>query len=141
MLNPYTVLGVEEDVNESDLKKRYKFVSKMIHPDKHAQDKSAVALFQIVKNAYENIKASKKKIELPVLDPQLEHTEKSNSQPLPKEPVIVPGTNITENDIRILGEQIKDPWFHQDFALTDFFGDVTVPDKKNDSMRPTSTRR
>ena len=60
MFNPHDILGVDEDVDDSELKKRYKFVSKMVHPDKHNNDKSAQALFQMVKNSYESIKKNKK---------------------------------------------------------------------------------
>lgn len=133
MYNPHEILGVAEGDDMSTIKQRFKTISKIYHPDKHGNDKSAIVIYQIIRNAYDSLKESKKKIVLPVMDPQI--VEKKDS--LPKEKTkselksdtVVPGINITENDIRILGERLNDPWFHPEFDLTDFFGDVKIPEK------------
>jgi curved DNA-binding protein CbpA len=131
MIDPHDVLGVEQGADEKRLLKRYRKVCKMFHPDKHDNDRSAVTIFQLVQKSYNALVKSKEKIQLPIIpyetkDKQEEHKKKEN-----KTEPIVPGTNITENDIRIIGEKINDPWFHPSFSLADFFGDVAVPDKKN----------
>lgn len=151
--NPHEVLGVEEDASEDSVKKRYKRVSKMFHPDKHDQDPSSKFFFQMIVDAYTKIKRSREKIELPRIEDKRKKEKKEKDLELERDkrsqektklraetPVIVPGTNITENDIRILGEQIKDPWFQQPFELTDFFGDVAIPENKKKDMRPKSSR-
>ena len=132
MFNPHEILGVQEGDDLSVIKQRFKTVSKMFHPDKHQNDKTAIALYQIIRSSYDSLKESKKKLVLPMIDPQLDIKKKDDAA-IVQEKSVVPGTNITENDIRILGEQIKDPWFHPTFELTDFFGDITIPDKKNKS--------
>ena len=38
-------------------------------------------------------------------------------------------SNISENDIKILAQQLKDPWFQPEFSLTEFFGDVEIQKK------------
>lgn len=133
MYNPHEILGVEEGDNMSTIKQRFKTVSKIYHPDKHMNDKTAIIIYQIIRNAYDSLKESKKKIVLPVMDPQIvekkESLSKDDTKAVIKQDSIVPGTNITENDIRILGERLNDPWFHPEFELTDFFGDVTIPEK------------
>lgn len=143
MQNPYTILGLDEGDDDKTLRVRYRKVTKMVHPDKHENDKSAVVLFQIVRQAYDTIKTSKNKIVLPGIIHKREAAEvEEKAAPVPQS--IVPGTNITENDIRILGEQLKDPWFHPNFGLSELFGDVTIPEKEQTSkqvMRPSSTRR
>lgn len=135
MQNPYEILGVDETWEVKDIKKRFRKLCKVYHPDKHENDKTAVVFFQMLHKAYESL-SNQNKLDLPMLE-----------EPKKKEPpknVVVPGTNITENDMRILGERLKDPWFNPSFSLTEFFGDVAVPDKnkpnKTQSMRPSSTR-
>lgn len=127
MYNPHEILGVEESDDLDTIKQRFKKVSKMFHPDKHQQDASAVALYQIIRSSYDSLKESKKKISLPVMEPTI---KQSSSTQKTKQEVVVEGTNITENDIRILGERLKDPWFHPEFQLTEFFSDVMIPEKK-----------
>ena len=157
-INPYQLLDVDETIEDNVLRKRYKTVSKMIHPDKHNQDGSSVFIFQLVKSAYENIKASRQKMIIPKISvPKVNKIEEktneievdvseSNAQQneQQKKNPIVPGTNITENDIKILGQLNIDPWFNPNFSLTEFFGDVEIPEKnknKTNNMRPQSTRR
>ena len=135
MQNPYEVLGVDESLDEKSLKRRYKQLCKMYHPDKHEGDKTAIYLFQLIQKAYESLKETK--IVLPMME--------SKKQSPPKSEPVVPGTNISENDIRILGEKLKDPWFHPSFNLTEFFGDVAIPEEnkktsKLNTIRPRSSR-
>jgi len=143
MFNPHDILGVSEDVDETRLRKRYKFVSKIVHPDKHNNDKSALTLFQIVKNSYESIKNSRNKIYLPKVPDVDKQKEQSSKIEKPSEKNTAVAAKITEEDlntIRILGQQLKDPWFNPNFNLTEFFGDVAIPEKKKTDMRPTSSR-
>lgn len=123
-MDPYKLLGVEQNCADTDLKKRYRHVSKMFHPDKHNQDPTSIAVFQMIKNAYDNIKNIREhkthiipKIEPPKSDQrQIRDTSKDNK---------------TENEqIRTIAEPLRDPWFHPEFELTDFFGDITIPKKK-----------
>ena len=158
-INPYKLLDVDETIEDNVLRKRYKTVSKMIHPDKHNQDGSSVFIFQLVKAAYENIKASRQRMMIPKVsvpkvnkieekanEIEVDVSESNAQQNEEKKNTIVPGTNITENDIRILGQLNIDPWFNPNFNLTEFFGDVEIPDQnknknKTNNMRPQSTRR
>lgn len=144
MADPHKLLGVSEAASVEEVRRRYKKVSRMFHPDKHESDRSAVFVFQMVSSAYKTLKEIRNRIELPLTEDS--KTKKEEAQPPPSN-VIVPGTNITENDIRVLGEKIQDPWFNPSFDLTEFFGDVAIPDKgekkgsTETSMRPRSTRR
>ena len=146
-MNPHEILGVEEGVEPDSLKRRYKILSKMFHPDKHQNDKSAVFFFQLIKKSYDAIVSSREKIVIPdvkiskskMQSSKLKKEELSESQEHRSEKII-PGTNITQNDIRVLSEKLHDPWFQPEFSLTDFFGDVSIPKKKDKDMRPKSTR-
>lgn len=129
MLNPHEILGVEEGCDMETIKKRFKTVSKMFHPDKHKNDLSAIAIYKIIRSSYDTLKENKSKIVLPVLDPQIEDANTKKPKAGPKDDIVISGTNISENDIRILGEKLNDPWFSPQFDLTDFFGDVKIPDK------------
>ena len=84
MLNPHLILGVEEGSDMETIRKRYKQVSKMIHPDKHKNDPSAIVLYQIVRNAYDSLKESSRKITLPVMEPQLEQKESVEKKSVPE---------------------------------------------------------
>ncbi len=130
MYNPHEILGVEEGDDMSVIRQRYKMVSKMFHPDKHRNDKSAIAVFQLVKSCYDSLKESKKKIVLPIIDSIDAQPTKPDETISHEKSSVISGTNITENDIRILGERLNDPWFHPEFDLTDLFGDVKIPEKK-----------
>ena len=139
MYNPHEILGVEEGADESTIRKRFKSLSKIYHPDKHNNDPSSIALYQIIRNSYDNLKESKKKIQLPMINSIDNNSKKREANDLKKrenqendsnkKDIVVEGTNITENDIRILGEKFKDPWFHPSFELTEFFGDIRIPEK------------
>ena len=128
MYNPHEILGVEEGDDMTVIKQRFRTVSKMFHPDRHGNDKSAVVVFQLVRSCYDSLKESKKKIVLPVIESETQQLPK-NEQNIPEKSSVIPGTNITENDIRILGEKLNDPWFRPEFELTELFGDVNIPDK------------
>lgn len=150
-MNPHEILGVEEGIELDSLKRRYKILSKMFHPDKHQNDKSAVFFFQLIKKSYDSIVSSREKIVIP--DVKISKSKmQSSRQNIKKEEgsddqsqehrneKMIPGTSITQNDIRVLSEKLHDPWFQPEFSLTEFFGDVNVPKKKDKDMRPKSTR-
>ena len=149
MADPHKLLGVSETASLEEVRRRYKKVSKMFHPDKCDNDRSAVFVFQMVSSAYKTLKEVRNRIELPLTEDSKTKEEETHPPPSTLSNVIVPGTNITENDIRVLGEKIQDPWFNPSFDLTEFFGDVAIPDKgeksgsksTETSMRPRSTRR
>ena len=48
----YSVLGVDRDVNDDDLKKAYRKAAKKYHPDLHPGDKEAEKNFKVVNEAY-----------------------------------------------------------------------------------------
>ena len=141
-MDPHKVLSIPENIEESDLRRRYKKLCKMYHPDKMNNDDTAHFFFTMIQEAYENIKSSRTKIEIPRIDSsEKQRTSRSNGNSDEKtveikssgeqdKKILIPGTNITDNDIRILGEKFQDPWFHPSFNLTDMFGEVNVPKKK-----------
>lgn len=150
-MNPHEILGVEEGIEPDSLKRRYKILSKMFHPDKHQNDKSAVFFFQLIKKSYDSIVSSREKIVIPDVKiskskmqssrQNIKEEEKSDNQSQEhRNEKMIPGTNITQNDIRVLSEKLHDPWFQPEFSLTEFFGDVNFPKKKNKDIRPKSTR-
>jgi hypothetical protein len=159
-MNPHEILGVQEGIEADSLKRRYKILSKMFHPDRHQNDKSAVFFFQLIKKSYDSILLSREEIVIPEViisksemqsskqKTKKEDTKKAERQEKQerqerqehRNEKIIPGTNITQNDIRVLSEKMHDPWFQPEFSLTEFFGDVSLPKKKDKNMRPKSTR-
>ena len=145
-MNPHEILGVEEGIDADSLKRRYKILCKMFHPDKHQNDRSAVFFFQLIKKGYESLVSSREKIVIPDVKisksklPSSKQDTKKEEQSGRQKERIIPGTNITQNDIRVLSEKLHDPWFQPEFSLTEFFGDVNIPKKKEKDMRPKSTR-
>ena len=136
-MNPHDILGVEEGADFVTVKKRFRSVSKIFHPDKHQNDPTAVVLFQLIRDAYDKLKNNMHKIELPRIDVTPVEA-KDHVDPRVKEtggtaPSVVP----PEFDIRILGEKLKDPWFNQDFSLYELFGDVTIPESKQSKPVPS----
>ena len=128
MFNPHQILGVEESADMSTVKKRFKIVSKMFHPDKHGNDPSAVVIYQIIRSSYDTLKENKSKIVLPVLEEKIkQHIETPNSS------VADSSSKITENDIKILGEKLLDPWGNPHLNLAEMFGDVNIPKSNNDT--------
>lgn len=57
----YSVLGVDRDVNDDDLKKAYRKAAKKYHPDLHPGDKEAEKNFKEVNEAYEVLSNKEKR--------------------------------------------------------------------------------
>ncbi|MBO4693039.1 MAG: molecular chaperone DnaJ [Clostridia bacterium] len=57
----YSVLGVDRDVNDDDLKKAYRKAAKKYHPDLHPGDKEAEKSFKEVNEAYEVLSDKEKR--------------------------------------------------------------------------------
>ena len=57
----YSVLGVDRDVNDDDLKKAYRKAAKKYHPDLHPGDKEAEKNFKEVNEAYEVLSDKEKR--------------------------------------------------------------------------------
>ena len=57
----YTVLGVERNASEEDLKKAYRRLAMKYHPDRNPDDKEAEASFKEVKEAYEVLSNAQKR--------------------------------------------------------------------------------
>ena len=53
--NYYETLGIDKSASESDIKKKYRSLSKEWHPDKHKGDKTAEQKFKEINEAYEVI--------------------------------------------------------------------------------------
>ena len=149
-MNPYTLLNLHEGCSRSELKSRYKILCKMYHPDKLGQDPTSVVIFQMIQQAYTNIKNMMDDTILVNVSTEM----KSNEIPVHSDSVVNTTKKVTkqessqnevqqmQNLVRVLGQKLNDPWFDQGFSLTDYFGDVTIPEKnkKSCSVRPISTR-
>jgi len=57
----YTVLGVEKNASEADLKKAYRRLAMKFHPDRNPDDQEAEASFKEVKEAYEVLSNAQKR--------------------------------------------------------------------------------
>jgi len=57
----YTVLGVEKNASEADLKKAYRRMAMKYHPDRNPDDQEAEAAFKEVKEAYEVLSNAQKR--------------------------------------------------------------------------------
>lgn len=57
----YTVLGVERNASEADLKKAYRRLAMKYHPDRNPDDKQAEAAFKEAKEAYEVLNDQQKR--------------------------------------------------------------------------------
>jgi molecular chaperone DnaJ len=57
----YTVLGVNRDASEDDLKKSYRKLAMKFHPDRNPDDKGAEEKFKEAKEAYEVLSDAKKR--------------------------------------------------------------------------------
>lgn len=177
MWNPHEVLGIDENVTTEHLKKRYKKLCRLYHPDKHDQDKTSLFMFQLIQKSYQSILKSRENssgsldVELDEsnekegkksdqdfvrfvrankintkpeekndeLSTNLKRKNTQNKQQEHDKSDILKDTNISENDIRVLAQRIKDPWFQPEFSLTEFFGDVSIPDKSSNNNQSTST--
>lgn len=51
----YKILGVEKDANDMDIKKAYRRLAIVHHPDKNPDDESAAERFKDVGEAYETL--------------------------------------------------------------------------------------
>lgn len=51
--NYYKILGVKRTASTADIKKRYKDLVKIFHPDKHNNHPNVVRKFQEIKEAYD----------------------------------------------------------------------------------------
>ncbi len=56
MINPYKILGVEQDADIKEIKKKYFKMVNKYHPDKNKSSDSK-KLFLLVKEAFEEIKS------------------------------------------------------------------------------------
>ena len=124
MENPFKILHVDEDSDLTIVRKRFKKLSKIYHPDKHEQDPTSVLLFQILQNAYEKIKNIK------------EH----NTYVIPVKQTQARSEN-TKNHTTTLAQPLHDPYFTQDFALSEYFSDISIPEKKKNDDRLASDIR
>src|SRR5206468_12154036 len=57
----YTVLGLNRDASEEDIKKAYRKLAMKHHPDRNPDDKGAEDKFKEAKEAYEMLSDSKKR--------------------------------------------------------------------------------
>lgn len=60
MQDPYKVLGISRDADETAIKKAYRAMSKKYHPDNNPGNKAAEEVFKQVQEAYEQIMREKK---------------------------------------------------------------------------------
>ncbi len=146
-MNPYTLLNIEEGCSRIELKTRYRLLCKMYHPDKMNQDPTSVRIFQMLQTAYQNIKESMNGtivVEVPSEDNDIPINSESTVNNHKKEDNKQFSTEDVNNLVTVLGQRLHDPWFDQGFSLTDYFGDVTIPEKNkttsSSSLRPISTR-
>jgi len=61
MADPYQTLGVAREATQDDIRKAYRRLAKMNHPDLHPGDKSAEARFKEIASAYDIIGDEKKR--------------------------------------------------------------------------------
>lgn len=55
-MDPYLILGVERNATDAQIRKAYRSMARIHHPDKNLDDPYAKTRFQQVKNAYEILK-------------------------------------------------------------------------------------
>ena len=54
-LNPYHVFGIGHQANEEDIKKRYRYLNLLVHPDKNLSEPRARDAFEYVQKAYNEL--------------------------------------------------------------------------------------
>lgn len=60
MQDPYKILGISRDADETEIKKAYRAMSKKYHPDNNPGNKAAEEVFKQVQEAYEQIMKERK---------------------------------------------------------------------------------
>ncbi|MDQ7785605.1 MAG: J domain-containing protein [Desulfomonilaceae bacterium] len=53
--DPYKVLGIDPGATRHEIKRRYRLLSKMYHPDANSGDSNAEETFKLIQWAYETI--------------------------------------------------------------------------------------
>ena len=61
MLSYYQILQIKEDASQEEIKKAYRKLSKMMHPDFHGNSIEANALFILLNEAYETLSNSERR--------------------------------------------------------------------------------
>lgn len=136
-MDPHKLLCVEEGVSKETLDARWKVLCKLFHPDKLRQDATAVIVFQLLQEAYRRLSQSK--------DVSPHESQRGNSsryRDAQRQSVQVPLTvisraNRARGDVQqrrpdantattTVGSVNTDPYFAQEFSLSDYFGDVSV---------------
>lgn len=161
-MNPYKLLGCDETASRADVRERYRFLVRKLHPDKHAQDVSFVYLSTQLDAAYKSIKdlfaykdahaTGRKRGEgddrpwvasPPSQRPDRRTVASSSGVSLSSSAPHDTGSDTTSTHARVttVGHVLRDPWFQQDFCLTDYFGDVPLPDKCQSSRDSEAARR
>lgn len=79
MSNYYTILGVNKDASEDDIKKAYRKLAMQYHPDRNPNDKESEEKFKEVTQAYEILSDSEKRKEYDL------GGQKHRSRPMSKE--------------------------------------------------------
>ncbi len=51
----YSILGVDEKASQEEIKKAYRKMSLLHHPDRNANSEDSVKKFQTISEAFENI--------------------------------------------------------------------------------------
>ena len=66
MINYYKILKIENKANEAEIKKAFRKLAKIYHPDKNNGSADSEQNFKIILNAYETLSNKEKKIEYDV---------------------------------------------------------------------------
>lgn len=121
-MDPHKLLAVQENISAQDLDARYRNLAKMFHPDRHQQDATAKVVFQLLSEAYRLVRESKA--------PKLRDKAplRQRSSPLPQRRSQPPQRNV-EAPNTTLAEPLRDPYFHQEFSLCDYFDEIPRREK------------
>ena len=110
-MDPHLLLGVKEGADLETIGKRYKHLAKRLHPDKHHQDPSFAYLFSLLNKANASLTDTSSRTKPP---PTTE-----NVHPSPE--------NASDTT---LANPLLDLYFRPPFQLEDFFGDVSIPERR-----------